>query len=272
MAKKKAKKKNRPEGFDPNERKRERIEARRQAKAEALARQRKAQRRERIIRRTGFVLLAVFVVWFLFLRGAAPDEIDGYEIEHYSTSSGNPPHPPNAIGLPYEMSPPVSGQHSGNNVPCGTFGGPIQDEVLVHNLEHGAVAVLYEPTLPITQVRDIEALVREYDDHTMSAPYEGEMETPIAVAAWAHIMRLPEFDENAVREFIEEFRAGGDAPEAFQDCPNEADDEFQPPGATPSPGASPGASPAPQSPPASKKPGSDRPGRATAEPEETEEP
>jgi hypothetical protein len=261
------KKKNRPEGFDPNERKRERIEARRQAKAEALARQRKAQRRERIVRRTGIVVLAVFVVWFLFIRGAAPDEIAGYEVEHYSTSAGNPTHVDGDVA--YEMSPPVSGQHNLSTVPCGTFGSPIDDEVLVHDLEHGAVAVLYEPALPVAQIRQIEELVRGYESHTISAPFEGEMETPIAVVAWAHIMRLPELDEGAVTEFIDEFRAGGDAPEAYQECPNEADEEFEPAGATPAPGeASPGASP----PPASQPPTTRRPGRGTAEPEETEAP
>lgn len=261
------KKKNRPEGFDPNERKRERIEARRRAKAEALERQRKAQRRERIVRRTMYVLVAVFLVWFLFIRGAAPDEIAGHEIEHYSTSAGNPNHVDTTVD--YSMSPPVSGQHSQSNVPCGTFGSPIQNEVLVHNLEHGAVAVLYQPTLPIEQIRQIEEVVSSFETHTMSAPYEGEMETPIAVAAWAHVMRLDEFEEDAITEFIEEFRAGGDAPEAFQDCPNEADQPFEPAGASPAPGeTAPGASPAPDS----EAPASPRPGRGTAEPDETEAP
>lgn len=262
MAKKK--KKNRPEGFDPNVRKRERIEARRQAKAEEMQRRRKAERRERIVRRTMVLLLAAFVVWFLFIRGAAPDEIAGYEIEHYSTSAGNPNHVEGDVA--YEMTPPVSGQHNISTVPCGTFGSPIDNEILVHDLEHGAVAVLYDPTLPVEQIRQIEELVGSYESHTISAPFEGEMETPIAVAAWAHLMRLPEFDEEAITGFIEEFRAGGDAPEAYQECPNDANDQFEPAGTTPAPGeASPGASPAPPSQP----PGTRRPGRGTPEPEET---
>lgn len=246
---------NRPEGFDPNQRKRERIEQRRQAKAEALERQRKAQRRERIVRRTGILVLALFVFWFLFLRGGVPDAIAGHEVEHYSTSAGNPPHLEGDLN--YTMSPPVSGQHNQSIAFCGTHGAPIEDEVFVHVMEHGAVAVLYEPTLPVRQIRQIEELVAEFDSHTVSAPYEGEMDTPIAVTAWANIMRLPQFDGEAIREFIDAFRAGGQAPEAYQECDNEADDDFEP-AQSPAPGeTAPGASPAPATaaPEASPRPG-----------------
>lgn len=251
---KKNKKKNRPEGFDPNQRKRERIEARRQAKAEALERRRKAERRERIIRRLGILAVAAFALWFFFIRGGVPDEILGHEIEHYSTSAGNPTHVDTPVE--YEMSPPVSGQHAPQPAACGTYGDAIPNESLVHSLEHGAVAVLYKPTVSQEDVLRIEKLVGSYDSHTISASFEGEMETPFAVVAWANIMRLNDYDEPAVKEFIDAFRAGGQAPEAFQECPNEADDDFEVPE---SPEPSPGESPAPESSPTKKKPGSESP-------------
>lgn len=240
MAKKN--KKNRPPDFDPNQRKRERIEARRQAKAEALEARRKQQRRERIVRRVGLVTLFLFAFWFLVIRGGPPDAIAGFEVEHYSTSNGNPDHV--EFDVDYDMSPPVSGQHRLQSAVCGTHGAPIEDELFVHTLEHGTVAILYEPSLPEEQVRKIELVVREFDSYMLSAPYEGEMSTPIAVVAWGHMMRLPQFNAGAINEFVDVFREGGDAPEAGEvPCPNDADDEFQP--ASPAPGESPGASPAP---------------------------
>lgn len=242
---KKNKKKNRPEGFDPNERKRERIEARRQAKAEAMERRRKAERRERLVRRLSLVALVIFAVWFFLIRGGVPDAIAGHTVEHYSTSAGNPNHVNTTVA--YDMSPPVSGQHSGSILPCGTYGAPIQNEVLVHMLEHGAVGVVYEPTIAQGEVRRIEQLVAEYESHAFSAPYEGEMETPIAVLAWANTMRLDTFDADAINEFADAFREGGQAPEAFQDCPMESDDDFEVQ-ESPAPGESPGASPAPETP------------------------
>lgn len=249
---KKNKKKNRPEGFDPNQRKRERIEARRQAKAEEMARRRKAERRERIVRRVGILAVAAFALWFFFVRGGVPDEVLGREIEHYSTS-GSGDHVQGTVD--YEMSPPVSGPHAASPAQCGTYGEALPNENLVHSLEHGAVAVLYEPTISQEEVLQIEELVASYDSHTISAPYEGEMETPIAVVAWANALRLGQFDEPAITEFIEAFRAGGQAPEAFQECDNEADDDFEVPT---SPAPSPGGSPSPGT-EATKPPGGDAP-------------
>lgn len=254
---KKNRKKNRPEGFDPNQRKRERIEARRQAKAEALERQRKAARRERIVRRLVILAVAGFALWFFFIRGGVPDEILGREIEHYATSNTS-----DGLGthvntpVEYDMSPPVSGSHASASADCGTYGATIPNENLVHSLEHGAVAVLYEPTLAQEDVTKIEELVASYDSHTISAPYEGEMETPIAVVAWANIMRLNELNEAAVTEFIDAFRAGGQAPEAFQECPNDSDEDFE---VRESPEPSPGASPSPDASPGKKQPGGDAP-------------
>lgn len=263
---KKNKKKNRPEGWDPNQVKRERIEARRQAKAEALERRRKQERRERIVRRLGIVAIAAFAVWFFVIRGGVPDAIAGHEIEHYSTSAGDPTHVDTPVD--YDMSPPVSGAHAGLPANCGTYGAAIPNENLVHSLEHGAVAVLYEPTISEQEVRQIEELVASFDSHTISAPYEGEMETPIAVVAWANIMRLGTYDQEAVEEFIDAFRAGGQAPEAFQDCPNDSDDDFDPP-ASPAPGESPGATPAPD---ASPEPSPNRRGGGGDDAKETPAP
>lgn len=215
MAKKK-RKKQRPEGYDPNEARRQRLEARRQAKAEAMAARRRQQLRERAIRWVVIAGIAIFSVWFLFFRGQAPDAIAGHEVEHLSLSGGGE-HTETAVG--YDTSPPVSGPHSQRAAPCGTHGGPLANENLVHTLEHGAVGIVYSPQAAPEEIEEIEALVRSYDSHTFSAPFL-DMKTPIAVLAWGHMMRLEEWDEAAAREFIDFFRQGGDSPEAFQDCPN----------------------------------------------------
>lgn len=185
----------------------------------------------------------VAIVWFLFIRGSIPDAIAGHELEHFDTfaseSKSGTLHTTDPIT--YEEIPPVSGQHSATPAQCGVYGQPLDDVNMVHSLEHGAVGILYDPTLSVDEVREVEAIVGDYDSHVFSVPYPG-LEDPYTVVAWAHLMRLDSFDREAIVEFIDFFREGGDAPEE-QDCLMSADQPFDP-NPTASPGAS--ASPGPE--------------------------
>lgn len=237
--KKKRRRRSSAPGVDAEARRRERLEARRQAKAEAIAARQRKERRDKIIRRSLGLIALVGIVWFFFLRNVTPNEINGHEVLDFSTAGAGQHQPP---PISYETSPPVAGPHS-SAVPCGIYAEQIPDENQVHNLEHGAIGVQYQPDVPVRQIRRIEALARSYDSHVFAGPYE-DMDSNITLTAWGHMVRLDTFEEEAIRAFIDEFAQNGDAPEASQDCPNEADERFRPePG--PSPGASPPASPTP---------------------------
>lgn len=221
---KKQRKKNRPPGHDPQEIRRQRLEARRQAKAEQEAARAKRQRRETLVRFLTLALLASLVFWFIFLRDRAPTEINGHAIETLSVRGvGEHTRDP----VQYETSPPVSGAHAFGSAPCGIYGQPIDDTIQVHMLEHGAVGVQYRPdALDLEQIRRIEEIVSEWDGFTFAAPYP-EMETPVAVTSWARIMRLDSVDETAIRRYVERFRDRG--PEADQPCPNDSEQPYEPP-------------------------------------------
>ncbi len=219
------------------EKRRERLEARREAKVREAIKRRRQQRVARIVRTTTIVAAGAGIIWFLFLRTGIPDAIAGHEIEHYDPFTTESTQGTLHTGDPvtYESNPPVSGAHRPIPADCGIYAEPIPDENMVHTLEHGAVGVLYPPDADPEEVRRVEAIVGRYDTHTFSAPYEG-LEDSYTVVAWAHLMRLNELDEAAIEEFIEVFRRAGDAPER-QECDNVVNTPFGE--ATPSPTASP---------------------------------
>lgn len=188
-----------------------------------MAERRRKMQRERFIRLVSIFAIVGLVFWFIFLRGQAPTEINGNAIETMSVTGLNQ-HTRETVS--YETSPPVSGRHAPNTVPCGIHGSPIQNEVQVHMLEHGAVGVQYQPTVETADIRRIEAIVQDQDSHVFSAPYP-EMETPIAVTSWARIMRLDSLDEDAVRQYIDHFRDKG--PESNQPCPMDVNQPYEPP-------------------------------------------
>jgi hypothetical protein len=83
----------------------------------------------------------------------------------------------------YELRPPHSGRHLGRFLPLPTeaFDRPIDERALVHNLEHGAVAVLYDPSaLADADVEALEAWVRERNVAGFAADAE---RTGAAIAA-----------------------------------------------------------------------------------------
>ncbi|MDQ3660250.1 MAG: DUF3105 domain-containing protein [Actinomycetota bacterium] len=223
MAKKKAKPRRRSSsGAADHERRQQRLEQRRREKERALEQARRAAARRRAIRAA--LLAAIFaalVLWF-FTRGGAPDSFGGHEVQQLSTDGMNQH---TDASVDYETSPPVSGAHAPQAVPCGVYGEPIPDEAQVHNLEHGAVGIQYRPDLDPEEIERIEAIVGEYDSNVFSAPYPG-LETPVVVSSWGRLMELDQVDEAAARDYVDAF--AGNGPERNQSCDNTQDEPFEP--------------------------------------------
>ena len=210
-----------------------------------MLQQHRRQRRARITRTVTLVASLAVIVWFLFIRGGIPDAIAGHELEHFDTfrseSQAGQLHTDQPVQYP--MDPPVSGQHAPNAADCGTYDTQLPNETMVHALEHGSVGILYSPDAPLEEIKRAEEIVNDYPSHVFSEPY-AEMEDPFTIVAWAHMMRLDSFDEEAITEFIEVFREGGDAPEE-QDCAMASDSRFEPtPTGSPTPGATATVTPA----------------------------
>ncbi len=116
----------------------------------------------------------------------------------------------------YNSNPPTSGPHASGAAVCGIYREAPPDINLVHDLEHGVVVVYYDPVAAADVREDIESFARDAGSHVIVAPREG-MDTPIALTAWTHLLRLDEFDRSALDVFYGEFAQRG--PEAGVSCP-----------------------------------------------------
>jgi hypothetical protein len=129
-------------------------------------------------------------------------------------------------------NPPTYGNHHGFD-PNGVDGNPgitprttgvytteQPEEDLIHNLEHGHVWISYVPSL--LSASDIAALEQLVRDGSPNANGSGvgviltpraANDTAIALASWAHLQTLDQYDPAAIRSFVETNR--GRAPEGF---------------------------------------------------------
>lgn len=119
----------------------------------------------------------------------------------------------------YTSIPPTSGPHFGQPLAPTRWGihdEQIQDEVLIHNLEHGGIGVFYNcPNGCEGTLQDLEALVQRGTGGGLKiimSPYEG-METRFSLVAWSFLEQFDEYDEERVQTFIETHESSPNSPE-----------------------------------------------------------
>src|SRR6266487_4123263 len=116
----------------------------------------------------------------------------------------------------YSVTPPVGGQHNAVWMTCGVYDKPVPTERAVHNLEHGAVWITYQPSLPSSEVSRLRAFFgrqsvlspggsggSRYIDLT---PYPG-LPAPIVVSSWGFQLRLSSPADPRLQQFVDKFRA-----------------------------------------------------------------
>ena len=116
----------------------------------------------------------------------------------------------------YSVTPPVGGDHNAVWMNCGIYSQPVPNERAVHNLEHGAVWITYQPSLPPSEVSALRAFAERqsvispagaassrYLDLT---PYPG-LPSPIVVSSWGFQLRLTSPSDPRLQQFVSKFRA-----------------------------------------------------------------
>jgi hypothetical protein len=118
----------------------------------------------------------------------------------------------------YDVEPPVGGPHNPTWLQCGIYDQEQQNENAVHDLEHGAVWITYDPGFTTDDEIDaLRDLARERGSYMLVSPYAGIGEA-MAVTAWGAQLRFDDVDDPALGQFIEQFWRSPDAPEPNATC------------------------------------------------------
>ncbi len=131
---------------------------------------------------------------------------------------------PSGTSPKWNTIPPTSGPHYEVPVVYGIYAEPVYQAQLVHNLEHGAVAVQYGSSVPQETVDELKTFVQAHSRGTVLAPYPA-LGDQIALEAWvvpdpskpaegtAYLAKCTQFDEASFAAFFDAYQFQG--PERF---------------------------------------------------------
>jgi Protein of unknown function (DUF3105) len=118
----------------------------------------------------------------------------------------------------YAVTPPVGGPHNAIWMNAGVYTKPVPPERAVHNLEHGAVWITYNPDLPSSQVQQLvdffnkQSMISEpggrsnrYVDVT---PWtDNNLPSPIMISSWGYQLGVDSPGDPRLQQFVDTFRA-----------------------------------------------------------------
>ena len=116
----------------------------------------------------------------------------------------------------YEQTPPVGGDHAAAWLNCGIYEEPVPTENAVHDLEHGAVWVTYDPDA--VSGDDLQVLRDAVPDTYLTMSPWPDLESPVVASAWGAQVALDGVDDERLQQFIDAYWQSPDAPEPGAPC------------------------------------------------------
>lgn len=134
---------------------------------------------------------------------------------HCSVAVLYPYQVPEGVIINYDSHPPIGGPHYDRGYPrYGVVETPILPGYWVHNLEYGAIVLLYNCTDGCPElIAQIQALYPQLPlgrnaapgaPRLLALPYQS-MDHRLAVVAWDHLLELDTFDRDQIIAFYERF-------------------------------------------------------------------
>ncbi len=120
----------------------------------------------------------------------------------------------------YGITPPVGGPHDAVWMNAGVYTKPVPTERAVHNLEHGAVWITYDSSLPSADVRALTAFVTKQSMIPEQEQTAGQsnryidlspwgttgLPSKIVISSWGHQLRVDSPTDPRLQEFVDTFR------------------------------------------------------------------
>ena len=131
---------------------------------------------------------------------------------------------PEGTSKDWNTVPPTSGPHYEVPAIWGSYDEPVNQAQLVHNLEHGGIAIQFGNEVPAATVAELEGFAQDNPRGTVLAPYPA-LGNQIALGAWVtedaskpeegtgYLAKCKGFDQGAFDAFFDAFQFKG--PERF---------------------------------------------------------
>ncbi len=121
----------------------------------------------------------------------------------------------------YDRVPPAGGPHNAVQLNCGIYVEAVPNENAVHSLEHGAVWITYQPSLPSAQVTQLQQIAQANyvgaERYIIVSPYPG-LPSPIVISAWGAQLSVNDASDSRLVDFIHHFAGGGQGGEPGGAC------------------------------------------------------
>lgn len=144
------------------------------------------------------------------VEAAAKNPIAG--LEEFDDLSRN--HVTTAVDYP--QTPAVGGDHAPVWTNCGTYTQPVEPTQAVHSLEHGAVWIGYDPTLPAQQMETLTRFAGP-TSYVLVSPVKG-MAAPVTASAWGKQLAVKSADDPRLAAFVAKYEQGPQTPEPGAAC------------------------------------------------------
>lgn len=194
-----------------------RQERRQQRVREEAQRRSQAQLRKRLVIVGSIIVVLVLVVaaGYVLVRlggSGVPTGTDVFSEPDKAHTTGP---------VQYDRLPPAGGAHNAVWLNCGVYDQPVPNENAVHSLEHGAVWVTYQPSLPSSAVTTLRQIVTSHyigsQRYLIMSPYSG-LPAPIVASAWGAQLPLQNASDPRLVSFIQHFASGSQGGEPGASC------------------------------------------------------